>query len=109
MSKVADYLLWLWETMKLSVSAIKAHRSMLSTVLRFELPEFGKHHVLRDLIWSFAIKRPHRPPMPPIMRFGYCPSACDVLGLQAFGVSQLKDVVQEKTFLVGSCNCEESW
>ena len=45
-SKVADYFLWLWETMKLSVSSIKAHHSMLSTVFRFKLPELGDHHVL---------------------------------------------------------------
>ena len=64
-SKVADYLLWLWETMKLSVSSIKTHRSMLSTVLRFKLPELGDHHVLRHLIQSFAGECPHRPPMPP--------------------------------------------
>ena len=50
MSKVADYLLWLWQTMKLSVSTIKAHRSMLSTVFRFKLPELSDHHVLCDLI-----------------------------------------------------------
>ena len=64
MSKVADYL-WLWESVKLSVSSIKAHRSMLSTVFQFKLLELGGHHVLRDLIRSFVIERPHRPPMPP--------------------------------------------
>ena len=65
MPKVADYLLWLWETIKLSVSTIKAHRSTLSTVFCFKLPELGEHHVLRDLIWSFAIERPYHPPMSP--------------------------------------------
>ena len=60
-SKVADYLLWLWESKKLSVSSVKAHRSMLSAVFWFKLPEFGYHHVLRDLIRSFAIERPRCP------------------------------------------------
>ena len=70
MSKVADYLLWLWETMKLSVSSIKTHRSILSTMFRFKLCELGDHHVVRDLIWSFAMERtmkerPHCAPMLP--------------------------------------------
>ena len=56
MSKVADYLLWLWESKGLSVS------SMLSTVFRFKLLELGDNHVLRDLIRFFVIDRP---PMPP--------------------------------------------
>ena len=63
-SKVADYLLWLWESKRLSVSSIKAHHSMLSTVFHFKLPDLGDHHILRDLIRSFAIEWPHRPPMP---------------------------------------------
>ena len=65
MSKVADYLLWLWEVKKLSVSLVKAHRSMLSAVFHFKLPELGDHHVLQDLIRSFAIERPHRLQLPP--------------------------------------------
>ena len=64
-SKVADYLLWLWESKRLSVSSIKAHRSMLSTVFHFKLPDLGDHHILRDLIESFAIEWPQCPPMPP--------------------------------------------
>ena len=31
-SKVADYLVWLWEDQGLSLSSVKAHRSMLSSV-----------------------------------------------------------------------------
>ena len=49
----------------MSVSSIKAHRSMLSVVFCFKLPELGDHHVLRNLIRSFAIERPRRPPLPP--------------------------------------------
>ena len=63
-SEVADYLLWFWESRKLSVSSVKAHRSMLSAVFRFKLLEFGGHHVLRDMIWSFAIERPLCPQLP---------------------------------------------
>ena len=63
-SKVA-YLLWLWEVKNLSVSSIKAHRSVLSAVFKFKLPELRDHHVLWDLIRSFYIERPRRPPMPP--------------------------------------------
>ena len=61
---MADFLLWLWETMPLYLSSIKAHCSILSTVfIMFKLHEFGDHHVVRDLIRPFAIECPH-PPMP---------------------------------------------
>ena len=63
-SEVADYLLWLWESRKLSVSSVKAHCSMLSAVFRFKLLELGGHHVLRDLIRYFAIEHPLRPQLP---------------------------------------------
>ena len=64
-ANVADYLLWLWETKGLSLSSVKAHRSMLSAVFRFKLPELGEHHVLRDLLRSFAVERPRIPQVPP--------------------------------------------
>ena len=39
-SKVAYYPLWLWKVKKLSVSSIKVHRSILSTVFRFSCWSF---------------------------------------------------------------------
>ena len=65
MPEVADYLLWLWVSRKLSVFSVKPHRSMLSAVFRLKLPEPGDHHVLRDLIRSFAIESPRLPQLPP--------------------------------------------
>ena len=64
-SKVADYLVWLWEDQGLSLSSVKAHRSMWSSVFRFKLPALGKDRVLHDLLRSFAIERPRRPQAPP--------------------------------------------
>ena len=49
-SKVADYLVWLWEDQGLSLSSIKAHRSMLSSVFQFKLPALGEDRVLQDLV-----------------------------------------------------------
>ena len=63
-SKVADYLVWLWEDQGLSLSSVKAHRSMLSSVFRFKLPALGEDRVLQDLR-SFAIERPRHPQAPP--------------------------------------------
>ena len=63
-SKVADYLVWFWEDQGLSLSSVKAHRSMLSFVFRFKLPALGEDRVLQDLR-SFAIERPRRPQAPP--------------------------------------------
>ena len=64
-SKVADYLVWLWEDQGLSLSSVKAHRSMLSSVFHFKLPALGEDRVLQDLLRSFAIERPRRPQAPP--------------------------------------------
>ena len=64
-SKVADYLVWLWEDQGLSLSLVKAHRSMLSLVFWFKLPSLGEDRVLQDLLRSFAIERPRRPQAPP--------------------------------------------
>ena len=64
-SKVADYLVWLWEDQGLSLSSVKAHRSMLSSVFQFKLPALGEDKVLQDLVCSFAIERPRRPQAPP--------------------------------------------
>ena len=64
-SKVADYLVWLWEDQGLSLSLVKAHRSMLSSVFQFKLPVLGEDRVLQDLLRSFAIERPRHPQAPP--------------------------------------------
>ena len=64
-SKVADYLVWLWEDQGLCLSSVKAHRSMLSSVFRFKLPSLGEDRALQDLLRSFAIERPRRPQAPP--------------------------------------------
>ena len=63
--KVAEFLLWLWRSKGLSLSAIKGYRSMLSAVFKFRLPDLGEHHVLRSLLRSFAIERPRKSIVPP--------------------------------------------
>ena len=64
-SKVADYLVWLWEDQGLSLSSVKAHRAMLSSVFQFKLPALGEDRVLQDLVHSFSIERPRHPQAPP--------------------------------------------
>ena len=49
----------------MSLSLVKAHRSILSSVFRFKLPSLGEDKVLQDLLRSFAIERPRRPQAPP--------------------------------------------
>ena len=63
--KVADYLVWLWEDQGLSLSSVKTHRSMLSSVFQFKLPALGEDRVLQDFVRSFSIERPRRPQAPP--------------------------------------------
>ena len=65
MVKVAVFLLWLWEVKGLSLSSVKAHCSMLSAVFQFKLLELREHHVLGDLLCSFAVERPRVPHVPP--------------------------------------------
>ena len=63
--KVADFLLWLWRSKGLSLSAIKGYRAMLSAVFKFSLPELSDHHVIRSLLRSFSIERPRVSSSPP--------------------------------------------
>ena len=58
MAKVADFLLNLRRSLSLSYSSIASHRSMLSGVFRFVLPELSSHFVLHDLLCSFRLEHP---------------------------------------------------
>ena len=63
--KIADFLLWLHRTRKLSVSAIMGYRSMLIAVFWFKLPEISTSPVLQDLLRSFQVAAPSRSIQPP--------------------------------------------
>ena len=65
LSKVADFLCWLWSARSLSVSSIKGCRSMLSAVFRFHLPSLSSYPVLRDLLRSFRLSSAERLLCPP--------------------------------------------
>ena len=56
--KVADFLLWLRRSRKLSVSSIMGYGSMLATVFHFKLPNMSFDPVLHDLVRSFRIEAP---------------------------------------------------
>ena len=62
--KVADFLLWLSRSRKLSVSLVMGYCSMLATVFRFKLPNMSSDPVLHDLVRSFQIEAPIRPLRP---------------------------------------------
>ena len=57
-SKIADFLLYLWEVRKLSPPSIRAYRSMLSAVFKFKLPSLGCDPIIKDLLRSFSIEKP---------------------------------------------------
>ena len=63
--KVADFLFWLRQTKKLSVSAVLGYRSMLSAVFRSQLPEVSTSPVIQDLLRSFKEQAPCRAVRPP--------------------------------------------
>ena len=63
--KIADFLLWLRKSKKLSVSAVLGYRSMLSAVFRTVLHEISTSSVLQDLLRSFKVEAPCRVIRPP--------------------------------------------
>ena len=60
--KGADFLFWLRRSRKLSVSTILGYCSLLAAVFRFKLPEISTSPVLHDLVHSFKVEVPVRPP-----------------------------------------------
>ena len=65
-SKIAEFLTYLFKRKGAALSAIKGYRAMLSAVFKFPLPEISTSPILKDLIRSFEISAP-RPlfPSPP--------------------------------------------
>ena len=63
--KIADFLFWLRQSKKLSVSAVMGYRSMLSAVFRSVLPEISTSAVIHDLLRSFRAAAPVRSVTPP--------------------------------------------
>ena len=64
-AKIAEFLCFLRLDKHLSISAIKGYHSTLIAVFKFRVPELVDSYVLRDLIQSFELERPHRPVRPP--------------------------------------------
>ena len=63
--KIADFLLWLCKSKKLSVFAVLGYWSMLSAVFHTVLPEISTSPVLQDLLRSFKVEAPCRAFRPP--------------------------------------------
>ena len=99
-SKVAEFLLWLWEVKNLSVSSMKEHHSMLSAVFKFKLPELGDHLVLRDLIRSFCIEHPHRLPTPPCWDLDIALSQLMSEAYELLSSLSLRSLTKKTLFLV---------
>ena len=63
-SKIAEFLTYLFKHKGAALSTIKGYRAMLSAVFKFPLPEISTSPILKDLIRSFEISAP-RPLFPP--------------------------------------------
>ena len=63
-SKIAEFLTYLFKRKGAALSTIKGYRAMSSAVFKFPLPEISTSPILKDLIWSFEISAP-RPLFPP--------------------------------------------
>ena len=64
-ANIVDFLLFLRNERRLSVSAVKCYRSTLASVFKYKLPELRDSFVLNDLIRSFETERPLHPVSPP--------------------------------------------
>ena len=56
--KIADFLLYLRNSLRLPYSSTASYRSMLSAAFRFILRDVSSHPVFHDLLQSFRIERP---------------------------------------------------
>ena len=65
-SKIAEFLTYLFKRKGAGLSTVKGYRAMLSAVFKFPLPEISTSPILKDLIRSFEISstRPLFPPPP---------------------------------------------
>ena len=65
-SKIADFVTYLFKRKGAALSTVKGYRAMLSAVFKFPLPEISTSPILKDLIRSFEISstRPVFPPPP---------------------------------------------
>ena len=63
-SKIAEFLTYLFKRKGAALSTIKGYRAMLSAVFKFPLPEISTSPILKDLIRSSEISSP-RPLFPP--------------------------------------------
>ena len=57
-SKIAEFLTYLFKRKGAALSTIKGYRAMLSAVFKFPLPEISTFPILKDLIRSFEISAP---------------------------------------------------
>ena len=63
-TKIADFLTYMFKRKGAALSTIKGYRAMLSAVFKFPLPEISTSPILKDLIRSFEISAP-KPLFPP--------------------------------------------
>ena len=65
-SKIAEFLTYLFKRKGAALCTVKGYRTMLSAVFKFPLPEISTSPILKDLIRSFEISstRPVFPPPP---------------------------------------------
>ena len=97
---VADFLLWLWKSIGLSLSAIKGYRSMLSSIFKFRLPELSTHHVLRSLLRSLSLEAPHKPLAPPPWDLDVVPKHLMPETYEPVRLKPFREVTEKTLFLV---------
>ena len=73
---------------------------MLSAVFRFNLPELGEHHALRDLLRFFAVERPRVPLVPPSWGLDIALKHLMSSAYEPLGSLSLRTLTKKTLFLV---------
>ena len=99
-SKVADFLLWLYRCRGLSGSSIMGYGSMLSAVFRFQLRDLSSHLVLCDLLCSFRLAAPGRPLRPPAWDLAAVLTYLNSAVFEPLRVASLRNLTKKVLFLL---------
>ena len=98
--KIADFLLFLFKDLNLSVSCVRGYRSVLSVVFRWKLPDLQTSPVIRDLIRSFSIQRPRGGLSPPCWDLVKVLVALRSPPFEPLGEATFKDLTKKTLFLL---------
>ena len=107
LTKIADFLLWLRRSHRLSVSAVMGYRSMLSAVFKSILPEISTSPILHDLLQSFQVEAPVREVRPPSWDLPKVLTFLRSSPFEPLSTASLCDITRKTLFLIALATAEQ--